>query len=1306
MKILKRLLAAVLSLSVILPSASIVNAAESYEEKIYADTVFSDASYAQTVSDCVILSLGFSCGFINNVKSKIDNGENMAPYKVSEEIYIPAAYTARGMGLEVIEEDGKITIGDKVYSYDNGEVKSGTVFVGAEKFCEDLDFSLAVADDIIVISPKDKPFDTTNAKIMDSIKTACSYEWESYQIHAYGFTTGIFVHPKNPNNVWVRTDVGGVYKLDLKNDKWICKTDAISGWNENGVNMLYHQPVESFAFDPNDENTMYIAVGSSQFTYDMLGAVYKTTDGGNSWKMTGLRKVMYGSHPQRMNGELLAVDPNNSNIVYCGTYYDGLWRSEDGGDTWSYISSIANGVRGTHDFACATVIVDGESEVVNGASSVVYASVTSNGIYQSTDGGLTFNLMPGSPKAAARMSIIDGVLYVASGVISQWVCGTDTASNGFFKYKNGKWENIVENASISNKAIGSFYIDEKNPDIMVIAARSFTFPRQIYRTLNGGKSWDAFTESDSNSSNISDIVKDPNNENGILIAWGFGVTSIPDITAKSLEYNLYDAGIEELMFREIRCLPEGSKLNWVSTCCDKGCILGYSDGTWERAKNPTWNFPSGTDFCESDPNIIVRAHIGHNAAPGKIIASSDSGDSWKELKVWSDALTGNVAVGATKQANGWPVVLATTRTSGKAHMYRTLDFGETWEELDVPFQTNDRIGQRYLVSDRVNGNVFYYLAADGFFYRSMNGGTTWNKISSVVNSRANAEVVETPFGEEGHIWAVGGKNGLMMSEDYGVHWSNISGVDDATSVTFGKAKNEGGKPTVFFMGVYKGERGFFRSDDYGKTWVSIGSSFHFGGSQNQGYDPMGMSGDRTEYGKLWFCTNGRGIFYAQPKAEVKTLPTISLENEDNSTVYEKMYTVKGRMNVTAEVRVNNNAVELSQDGYFSTEVELSEGKNTVTIEAADEDGNFANPIYLNVTYDPSYINIDFDEEDYKSKKDNVTVKGTINRNAELFVNGVSVPVNEDLTFAYLAPLTLGDNKITFTAKVGGYEKSFDVSARYDNEIPVIEYTADTEVFGEGAVISGKLNEPGEVRINGKEVRVYSDNTFKYLLNLKYGENTFAIQARDIVGNVAKPVIGKINAEPLTDRKMYDGDIPYAGDGFKLSGDVKADFGELPYTCRQLYLGETRNVVTFGMKWDEEALYIGVDVYDDLLMADGTNYYDRDCIEVYLDANNEKVDSVSKATAYTQFMVPYTGDMSPADKMERISKVTEYGYTMEIKIPWKNVGGGTSVKPGHQIGIDIDCCDTSAKEREAQVGWIGTSDSYRRTDIYATMTLVK
>jgi len=84
-----------------------------------------------------------------------------------------------------------------------------------------------------------------------------SYTWRNVQIYGGGFITGIVFNQTEANLVYVRTDIGGAYRLDNATSRWAPLLDSISwdDWNLTGV--------VSIATDPVNPNNVYIAAGGT-----------------------------------------------------------------------------------------------------------------------------------------------------------------------------------------------------------------------------------------------------------------------------------------------------------------------------------------------------------------------------------------------------------------------------------------------------------------------------------------------------------------------------------------------------------------------------------------------------------------------------------------------------------------------------------------------------------------------------------------------------------------------------------------------------------------------------------------------------------------------------------------------------------------------------------------------------------------------------------------------------------------------------------------------------------------------------------
>jgi hypothetical protein len=162
------------------------------------------------------------------------------------------------------------------------------------------------------------------------------HTWRNVQIVGGGFIPGVVYSRATPGLVYARTDIGGAYRLDTATGKWIPLTDALGwdDWNLTGI--------VSIAADPSDANRVYLAAGTYTNSWTTQnGAILRSADRGATWQRAMLPFKIGGNMPGRGAGERLAVDPNNSNVLYLGAPSgNGLWRSTDAGVTWAKVTSF------------------------------------------------------------------------------------------------------------------------------------------------------------------------------------------------------------------------------------------------------------------------------------------------------------------------------------------------------------------------------------------------------------------------------------------------------------------------------------------------------------------------------------------------------------------------------------------------------------------------------------------------------------------------------------------------------------------------------------------------------------------------------------------------------------------------------------------------------------------------------------------------------------------------------------------------------------------------------------------------------
>lgn len=202
-----------------------------------------------------------------------------------------------------------------------------------------------------------------------------SYEWSNVNIGGGGFVTGV-IQTSDPNVYYARTDVGGAYRWDNNNKTWISISADVSKDTSSALG------IESIAVDPSNSNTVYMFAGL-HYTNDSKSYILRSTNGGKSFEYISVPFRAHSNGQGRNTGERLIVDPNNSSTLYCGTRWDGIWKSTDKGSTWTQIMSAPST---SYDFGVDMIIIDKSSKTI-------FAGVgnSSNNFYKSTDGGKTWS---------------------------------------------------------------------------------------------------------------------------------------------------------------------------------------------------------------------------------------------------------------------------------------------------------------------------------------------------------------------------------------------------------------------------------------------------------------------------------------------------------------------------------------------------------------------------------------------------------------------------------------------------------------------------------------------------------------------------------------------------------------------------------------------------------------------------------------------------------------------------------------------------------------------------------------------------
>ncbi len=565
-----------------------------------------------------------------------------------------------------------------------------------------------------VVAVSVSPFDSRRILAAgDMLGVALSTDGGATWQATTGFTTWEMAsftwHPSEPLTVWVGS-MSGPYK----------STDGGHSWTSMRTGMppvaddYYTAPIEKILFDPAQSDHL-LAFGGSHIQFGvwkdgLYGAVWESQDGGSHWHE--LSQVGSGAEYGVMAATYSAGP--SPYLLYAATNADGIFQSADGGKTWQSVN------KGLPSRNASYIAADPREK------NTVYASLFANGdspggVYQSTNAGATWSpintglgQLTGDPQDPGKVST-----YA-----------------------------VVEIALVA-------------PYTLFTADLSY-WNTQAYRSTNGGETWQPMQDPQhfyAGTSSAYDLGIDPWNANHVFMGTIAVINSTTnggaewtDSTAQDVSGSYWRGdGFSGLVATNV--VFDAPRGRVVLMAMDDGKWMESSDGfhSWRWGGIGMNHFDGGGGASFSADGNTIYATFGQDGSYDGVAKSVDGGIHWNYL-------TTPVTQGSPLGVYAIPAAPNRVWFTVNGSLYASEDGGQSWSIVTSNGIGGDG-GLRYVVPEPTNSETFYVNGATGIWKTT--DGVTFQRMAGSPQQSNRIIVDPTKPGRlYVTVWETGNGDGL------------------------------------------------------------------------------------------------------------------------------------------------------------------------------------------------------------------------------------------------------------------------------------------------------------------------------------------------------------------------------------------------------------------------------------------------------------------------------------------------------------------------------------------------------------------
>ncbi len=575
--------------------------------------------------------------------------------------------------------------------------------------------------------------------------------------------------------------------------------------------------VTDIAVDPQDTSVIYIGAAD--------GGVFRSTDGGTSWV------PIFDTMPSLSIGAL-AVDPvdgsiyvgtgeaNSSGDSFNGT---GLYVSHDRGQTWEHL-----GLDSTAHIARIVINPQNHNEIYVAAMGHLFSTDTTRGVYKSVDRGQTWQKVLFVDDTTGCIDLVinpqnPDIVYAAmwSRIRTPENRRVSGSGSGIYRSTDGgaTWERLTNGLPSSNVGRIGIAISQTDPNVLyAIFSDHPGYFTGLYKTTNGGDTWSRTNDGDlsyifsSYGWYFGQIRVDPTDPQ-VVYAMGLDVYKTTNGGNSWYQLTGWDVHVDHHAFWISPLDP-----NHIIDGNDGGVYISHNGGnTWQHIENlPITQFYD----VAIDPNHPVRIY-GGTQDNGTIRTMTGSVDDWELI------LGGDGFLPAIDPRNS-NIIFAEWQYG---HLEKSTDGGWYFDYCLDGVDDNDRRNwdTPYALTP-ANPDIMYY----GTYrvYKSTNLAGYWTPVSGDLTNGPGSgnliygtlTVIKVSPADPNYVYAGTDDGNVWISTNAGNSWQHVSdSLPDRYVTDIAAHPTDPSTFYVTFSGYSLDENTpyIFVTHDAGSTWVDV-----------------------------------------------------------------------------------------------------------------------------------------------------------------------------------------------------------------------------------------------------------------------------------------------------------------------------------------------------------------------------------------------------------------------------------------------------------------------------------------------------